>query len=243
MEENKIDSRKEIEDYMSVKADERDYEAGFKLFCRFSRNKCVKSYLGRKIDRNKLFYKLNELLKQSKIVEFENTPRLAKVITRVGKKANEVSGKTETSKNKTLKLEDLPEELHALYHRIQESYKKMRALHERIKLEKNDKKREKTRAGIDKLDVDIRSGWKVIDTWKETGELPAAKSDNATSKEVQAAKTYITKNLPKLETLNNEKLDELVEKIKIRYQLLVKEGHNFTDEVLAKMKSFGIGAS
>jgi len=238
-----MDPKEEISQYLKIKENDRDYTEGYNLFCKYSKNVAVQNYLARKMDRAKLFYKLNQLLslddvRESKIAKLPSIVRaLEPVVT------TEANNRLEASAKKRINPEDLPAELKPLYDSVAEKYKQMRSVHEKIKLAKKAKDREALRKTLLKLDDEIKAGWEIIDRYFATGELPIVeeKKEVISVQSVGAARKYLSTNLPKLDTLEPEdKKNELLIKIKERYELLVKAENNFDEVTLSILEKHGI---
>ncbi len=255
-----MEPREEIKAYLAQPNQERDYNKGYNLFCRFSNNVPVQRYLARKQDPEKLIYKLKQILEQYEIKETKivNIPfvQKAQTATPSNTPANTPANTpVETTTADKLKIrtngrispEDLPEVLKPIFDKISEAYKKQRSLHEKMKIVKSVKATKELRAGIDKLEDIIRQGWDILDKWDTTGELPEVKDEDsnsteASAKEVNAARVYLSKNLPKLDGkfITEEEKTDLVNKIKERYNLLVKAENDFSEETIAILTKHGI---
>ena len=239
-----MNGKEEIQAYLAIKEDERDYTEGFNLFCKYSRNQAVQNYLARKTDREKLFYKLRQLLEQSDVVA-SRVPKTSPIL----RATNQVVEVVEENRLKAVSKgrinpEDLPEELKPLYDEVSENYKKMRSMHEKMKLAKKDKDRAALRKEIVNLDDSIKAGWEVLDAWVLTGELPAEpEKKEVDPKTVNAARKYLSTNLPKLDTLEGEAKEELRLKILDRYSLLVQAGNNFDEATLSILEKHAIKES
>lgn len=237
--------QEEIKAYLALAKDERDFETGLELLCMYSKELPVQNHIRRKHDVEKLYYKLDQLKDRPNITLTKsavNRHIVNMTPAKVDLKPVVETKQDESEKLKSVKREDLPDVLQGMYDMINDSYKLMRSMHEKMKLAKTNADRAKIRKMIVELDDSIKSGWAVIDHWVITGEIPVVetpKEEVIDAKTVSAARTYLSKNLPKLEKMEdgNQK-DLLIAKIGERYTLLLKAGNNFDDATLSILKKY-----
>lgn len=233
--------KEEIQQYLATKAENRDYTTGFNLFCKYSKQFPVQNHLARKEDRSRLFYKLEQLLEQNDIKESKTFA--IPIIQKAQNKTEVVEAEVRlgaASKGK-VNPDDLPAELKPLYDQVSESYKKMRSVHEKMKIAKNDKARAKFRKEIVKLDDIIKSGWKVIDNYIATRELPKVEEKTEiTTKDVTAARTFLSRGLKTLETISADKKPELVADLKSRYDILIAAKSEFAPKTIEILTKHGV---
>ena len=233
--------KEEIQAYLAVKEDKRDYTEGFNLFCRYSRAQAVQRYLSRKTDREKLFYKLQQLLEQPEVVE-RKIPSIAPIVRALEPvKVDEAADRLKSVSKGSVKREDLPEELQPLYDEVSEAYKKMRSVHEKMKIAKNEKSRAGLRKDLVTIEDFVREGWAIIDNYVLTGEMPKKEEKSeVTAKDVTAARTYLSRGLKSLDSVPEEKKPELVEKLKARYEILVAAKNEFDPKTIEILTKYGI---
>ena len=233
--------KEQIEQYLAEKPENRDYTTGYNLFCKYSKQFSVQNHLARKEDRSRLFYKLEQLLEQNDIKESKTFA--IPIIQKAQNKTEVVEAEVRlgaASKGK-INPDNLPAELKPLYDQVSEAYKKQRSFHEKMKIAKSDKARAGFRKEIVKLDNIIRSGWQILDDYALTGELPKAEEKSEISaKDVTAARTFLSRGLKTLETIAVDKKPDLVEKLKLRYDILVAAKSEFEPNTIEILTKHGI---
>lgn len=235
-----MSNKNEITEWLEIPDEDKVFAEGYKLFCKYSRNRSVINFLARKQRMSKLVYELDKMkdweLKEKKVIE-----------SSVSK--TEQKEKDPVKERKNVKREDLPEELKEVYDKTIGRYKIMRSLHEKLKLSKNDKDRSNIIKGIHKLDDLITAGWKIIDESSENkteNTNPDSQKVNTTldPKKVSRDRKYITQGLKDLEKLtgeeNQKKRDGKIQEMNKRFNDLLSGGENFADETIEKLKIYGI---
>lgn len=254
---NTEEYRKEISNWF---ASGKDFDEGYVLFVRLSHNRALAIQLARKRTESKLEYELQKILERTLIIERPVFPigmikkTIAPVIEKKAAIATETGKidatvleqvKMQVKRDDSINYDALNEEQKALYDANRDMYKDMRSYHEKMKLASTDEDRKAKREKVVELDSAIRENWKQFDA----SFLPAGKKpegEETESKEIDPvkavtnARSYLSKNLPKLETLTGKKLDDLKAKVAERYQVLVMAGQALDETSLAKLKSCGI---
>lgn len=248
---------KEIKDWF---ASEKDFDEGFVLFVRFSHNRALAMQLSRKRIQSKLEYELQKILERGLIIERPVMPigviqkAVAPVIemkaaieTEIskGEKIIENQGKVLVWHDDKVDYESLSDEQKALYDDNRDKYKEMRSYHEKMKLATTDEDRKEAREKVVELNDIIRENWKQFDaSFLPEGEKPEGSEPEVKEtdpfKAVNNARSYLSKNLPKLETLTGKKLDELKSKVAERYQVLIDAGQALDETSITKLKACGI---
>ena len=219
-----------------------DFVSGFGLFCKYSPNESLISYIGRKTDMEMLLYELEKLDRGG----FDKpSPRAAILIARYApaaaapapapapeQPAEESAGPVfKTYDERRTRRADLPEDLQKVYDDIAEDYKVRRALHDKMKAATADADRADFRARILETEERIQAGWTRIDAWLEQNAREQA-ADNFNKKSCRA---YISK------ALKAEKVSETVAAgVKARVQTLKEHGCTVTDETLDAIRAKGI---
>ena len=234
--------REEIQAWLDSK--ERDFSAGFALFVRFSHNRALSLQFMRKGEsmQSKLEYELEKIAERDNIKESAVLPIRPVLAPEPSSPKNDElvkSGKAIVKHEKKLSSgkinpEDLPDVLRAKFDENSEKHKLMRAVHEKMKLETNDEHRKNLRAELIALDDVISANWAAIDEFLKTGKVPGDKTtvDNRTPeeveayKEINAARSYLSRNVTGTEKLEGAKLEKRIAELKDRYAVLVK--HNAT---------------
>ena len=180
-----------------------DFDAGFSLFCRYSRNQSMMSWIGRKKDMERLLYELAKLEKQNLPVNPQasvmntryNTPGNVRLGVPVTGPGPQISFKTFDERR--TRRADLSEEMQKVYDDITEEYKLRRGYHEKLKMAKTDADRASLRERLLISQHKIEQGWKQIDAWL----LEQEKNKSEKSFNVSSYRAYITKMLKKADSL------------------------------------------
>jgi len=227
----------EIIDYL--KCAEPDFSTGFALFCKFSRNESLMSWIGRKHDMEKLLYELDKMAQME-------TPKLNPLkdanIARYWKDTDspKPSIPEDTAPAKTVfktyderktRRADLPENLQKVYDGISEDYKLRRGLHEKMKMATTNDDRASLRARILETDDRIRGGWLEIDAYLATKAQEEEKAKAADDFKESTARSYISKMLKK-DTISAAQQAT----IKARYDALLAHGCTVTEELTNQLK-------
>ena len=176
--------RKEIKAWLE--SEEKDFDAGYELFVRFSHNRALALQIARKRLLSKLIYELQKIALRETIKESPVMP--IRAIVRAGNRNREhvdVENQIESTGKKLVVIddrinyEDLPEEMKALYDQNREVYKEMRALHEKMKLLKKDEERAKVVADLISKDDLVTANWEKLDAWATADEEERAKQEEA----------------------------------------------------------------
>lgn len=211
-----------------------DFNQGFALFCKYSRNQSLMSYIGRKGQMQMLVHELQKLAALPKLTP---NPFYKANITQFGvsipaklpveKKVEKVIVIDERKVNR----EDLPEEMRIIYDKIVEDYKLQRSLHEKLKMANSDAGRAEFRKKIIDLNDQIKHGWAIID-----GKIPSGDQQAQTgiSSQVNSARAYISKMLKK-DNLTEDQRKLIMEKMKIIFDA----GATLKEETLSALKAKG----
>jgi len=250
--------QKEINDWF---ASGRDFNEGYLLFVRFSHNRALAMQLARKgaTMQSKLEYELTKILERGLIIERPVLPigQVKKVVAPViEKKAAIASELAPIDKilNKQEKVlvwhdgkvdyESLSDQQKAWYDSNRDMYKEMRSWHEKMKLATTDEERAGFRSKVVEFDDQIRENWKQFDA---TIEVPKGSADDKKEKKesdpvkaITNARSYLSKNLPKLENLTGKKLDKMKAELKARYESIIAASQAVDEKTIAKLKSCGI---
>jgi hypothetical protein len=158
-------------------------------------------------------------------------------------------------------LGDLPEHLQQLWFKNRDEHKLMRAIHEKMKLAKGDNERAEFRKQLVKFDDDIAKRWATIDEWFDQGEDDEDTEQEETEsektgtggdgpkpesvqmqdlKDVNAARSYLSRNLKKVAELEGDKREKLVAKLKERVDVIVKHKAEIKEETRVELVKFGL---
>lgn len=211
------------------------FEEGLALFCRYSRNETLMSWISRKRDVEKLRYELEKLSRMNPALNTMESVMKAKYChpgLDVGpEKEPETDIVFKTVDERKTRRADLPEELQTVYDTIAEDYKLRRALHEKMKMASTDEDRASFRERIIEANDRIEAGWKEIDEYLLTVEKNKAASDFKES----TARSYISKALKKKQLSPAN-----INTIRARYQALLDHGCTVNENTVTELKKRGI---
>lgn len=211
-----------------------DFNQGFALFCKYSRNQSLMSYIGRKGQMQMLVHELQKLAALPKLTP---NPFYKANITQFGVS---IPAKLPVEKEvkkvivideRKVKREDLPEEMRIIYDKIVEDYKLQRSLHEKLKMANSDAGRAEFRKKIIDLNDQIKHGWAIIDGKIPSGDLQA---QTGISSQVNSARAYISKMLKK-ENLTEDQRNMIKEKMNVIFDA----GATLKEKTLAALKAKG----
>jgi len=205
-----------------------DFNQGFALFQRFSRNQSMIAYIARKQHLEMLKYEMEKLSSKSELKE--NPHSLPKVSSLYNSSAPE-NPKTVIVDERHINREDLSPELQQVYDLNVEDYKSLRIYHEKMKLANSDSGRVEFREKIMKLNEKIKKRWAIIDSGKIPGKEDLGESKSI---KINSARSYISKMLKK-DTLTEEQR----EKVKESFNVIITAGEVLKEETLAKLKEKG----
>ena len=234
----------EIAQYLNCA--EPDFSAGFALFCKYSRNEPLMSWISRRRDMPKLLYELEKLSAADPVLNPARDTHLARWAKpgqpAVGDTAAppapqeqprppEVSVSFRTYDERRTRRADLPPELQKVYDGIAEDYKLRRGLHEKMKMAATNDDRAGLRARVIETDGRIRGGFREIDAYlaRKACEQEKAKADSEFKE--STARSYISKALKKEKLSAAQKAT-----VRERYNALVSHGCIVTEELTAKLK-------
>ena len=242
--------------------DTKDYDTGYLLLCRYSKNRVLLQNLGKKKNPGKLEYELTKYVKvQSSKFKIQSKPlppisppsSLNESLPRdIGGSALDAAGKgvvtypdTPAQVVVTTDYPDsLPPHLKAKWHFNQDSYKEIRALHEKLKLmeKATPEDRQPLTERIASLDDKIRANWEEIDGYTP-GQQPEASSQPPVidHKRINANRKYISVNLKRLqETENVEKQIKIRAEVQTRYDEIKNCGEAFSSAIIKLLADAGV---
>lgn len=237
-----------------LNSEDQDFDLGYDLFVRFAHNRALALFLARKRKLSKLVYELQKIVDRDLIKEAPNMPiKPIKVVVKTAAdkqsgvhepgKRIEDNGRLKVAFDSKVNYEDLPEDMKKLYDATRDRYKRMRAVHEQMKLAKTDDGREQARSSLVYLDDKIAEGWKILDEWaasKDKEQVQAeAKEAAEITKEINAARSYLSRNVKGVEKLKGVKRDQMIDKLKMRLDLLQK--HKAEIKEATRKELFKIG--
>lgn len=260
------DLTSEIKKVLDAPKEEVDVEKAALLLLKINRNKIMYHNLLRRNAVDKVLYELrkhynsrmrNHIIKEVPEMEKE----VAKVIE--GNPAIESDEEVEekVTKGKREDHEELPDEVKALYLENFNVLRRMRKLHEKLKLmvDNSPCDRYPYLSELLAFDTNLRRNWKLYDSYKQGDDLDAfvqteqdgasdIKKDSAVDildevadpKKISAARKYLSTNKTKLESLEGDKKNELLAKMQERLDYLIATNSGVSDDQLAEFKELGL---
>ena len=155
-----------------------DFDSGFALFCKYSRNRTAMDWIGRRHDFPKLMYELGKLAQTTVSISAPASPCVnASLYSRPADQSVETPAAQTPSEIRKLvfrtfddrrtKRSELPPDLQEVFDRNAEDYKLRRAFHEKMKMAMSDHDRALFRSKVIETDARIREGWGRIDSYFE----------------------------------------------------------------------------
>lgn len=212
-----------------------DFNTGFGLFCKYSPNQSLMSWIGRKKDMEMLRYELDKLNRSGSTFINPNAPVHETLFNKSipakalpDAPAESVKIIFKTYDERRTKRSDLPEALQKVYDDIISEYPVRRGYHEKMKMAKTDADRALFRTKILEAEERIKAGWLKIDTYLENAEKEKV---NAEFNE-KSYRAYISKALKA-----EKNSDKVKSGVKIRLQALIDHGFNISEETQAALKA------
>lgn len=215
----------EIKEWLDVPDQEKDFQKGFDLLTKYSRNRCMINMVGRKKDMPLLVYQVDKLM----LVPVEAFG--VKITSDIARNISEDLKAQKSEHFKQLEFErinrnELPPDHQAVYDGIAEAYKVQRVYHEKMKLATTDEERGEFRLEVIQADELIAAGWNGLDAFVRSGEkVPAAaKVDTVLglSKDINASRSYVSRGINDLAKLEGEKHTARIAEIKKRIARLIE---------------------
>lgn len=206
----------EIQEYLDKK--DKTFQEGLDILTKYSHNRAMILQVGRKQKQDLLEYQLQKLL------TLPLKPFAVKITGDISRNVSkglleDRDQETKFRQFETIDKAKLPKNLQKVHDELAEAYKLQRTYHEKMKLAETDEARGELRAEVMKCDDIIANGWKGIDKFiKEGIPVPPkakvkAKNVLQVSKEINAARSYISRSINDIPKLEGKKLDERKEKV------------------------------
>lgn len=206
------------------------FDDGYRLFLRHNRNRNVARYLERKRDMAKLRYELGKIAARGECKLSSAALPDSKTFIDDGN-AGKPHERLKVIRDGSVRYDDLPATLQAVYQKICEAHRRMQSLHERMKVAATDADRAAVRAELLQNNEVRSAGWAAIDRWAADGTLPepaAPESPRVDAKAVVAARASITRNLALLrKTHDPAREKELVERLREPVEIVRAAGGEF----------------
>lgn len=269
MEKKKIHSKNERAQIEAWLKSDQDFDEGYELFIRFSHNRALALQLARVRRLSKLVYELEKIaarpfIKESPVMPIKSIIRAGK---RHGEHVDAAELADDAEKklvviNERMEYKELPEDLKKLYDENTEAYKLMRAVHEKMKQAQKDGERAELRAQLIVFDDRIAANWKELDSWatdKEAwearkqegrdekgnesadgGALPEIADPNEIAKELNACRSYLSRNVKKVAALEGEKQQAMLKKLAQKVATLQKHKAEISETTRANLVELGL---
>lgn len=224
---------------------ERNFDKGFSLFVRFSHNKALAIQLARKRTQSKLEYELGKILERNIIIERPVLPitTLVKADVEINTDLSGIDQEKEKNivvKRSKIDYESLTAEQKELYDTYRKLNKELRSWHEKMKIATTDEQRKEFREQVEMVDERIRENWKIFDgSFSEKKESEEVKEQDPI-RMVANSRSYISKQLFKIDSLKGSKLEKAKEKLRINYQIIIDSHQALSSETIEKFKKHGI---
>lgn len=229
------------------------FDEGLMLFKRFGRNRSVEMWLERKRDQKKLDYELRKMLSlaiKEHGLRSEPTPAIIRKAEATLPAVNKITPPGKEDENfrylrfEKINPQELPDDKRGIYDEIARSYKLQRSWHEKMKLAKTDEERAVAREEVVKLDDFIDQTWKGIDAFLKSGEdVPEAAGSKDVleiSKEINACRSYISRNVPGLAKLDPKKKGKRTAEVISRINKLIQHNAPVTKETFRMLLQNGL---
>ena len=160
----------EIVDYLNGAS--RDFDSGFALFCKYTRNRNLVNWIGRKKDMPKLLYELGKLagFDGSARVSPPKLPPLppaAPPAPDISDAASDIQAPVvRTYDERRTNRRDLPLHLQKVYDDIADLYKLRRAWHEKMKFARTDLDRARCRERLLDTHINLKLWVKIRPDWR-----------------------------------------------------------------------------
>lgn len=238
-----------------LQSDNKDFDIGYELFVRFGHNRALALFLARKRKLSKLEYELQKIMDRLVVKEAPGMPlkpvkQIVKVAEAKAKGTRDADvklaeqGKLVVVHENRINYDELPEELKKLYDENLERYKKMRALHEKMKLATTDQERAEHRSALVYLDDKLAETWAILDNWAAGNGTEQAESqakDAAeVAKEINAARSYLSRNVKGAEKLTGEKREKMLDNLRQRLDVLQKHKADLKPETRHEIFKLGL---
>lgn len=212
-----------------------DFDAGFALFCKYSPNQNLISWIGRKRDFDTLMYELKKIQSfTSPTVNPAYAPQYT-IQPQQPVRASEPAPQPETESKiifktydeRRTKRGDLPEDLQKIYDDTVSEYPVRRGYHEKMKNARTDADRAEYRSRIIECQGRIMAGWEKIDSYLQ--DVESKKLENQFNE--SSCRAYISKALK-----NPTKVSDKVKLgVRVRYQALIEHNCAVSDDTRAAL--------
>lgn len=249
------DLTNEIKRILELPLEKVDIDKAALLLLRINRNKIMYSNLIRRRSVEKVLYELrkhydfrmqNEALKNTAQMEFQ----VAEVVKKIPELNSSKATEEKVEKGRRQDHDSLPEEIQAYYLENFNILRRMRKLHEQLKLMNDDRPCDRYPYLCELLDLDtqLRGNWHYYDSYvigtpvvkKETNFENEKVPETANPKKVSAARKYLSDNKKKISTLESPEREELIAKMQTRLDYLISSEAGISDTQMNEFKEIGL---
>ena len=250
------DLTNEIKRTLELPVEKVNIEQAALLLLRINRNKIMYTNLLRRKSVDKVLYELrkhydfrmqNEALKETAKMEIQ----VAEVIKTIPELNSAKETEEKAEKGKRPDHDSLPEEIQAYFLENFNILRRMRKLHEQLKLMNNDRPcdRYPYLCELLELDTQLRGNWHYYDTYvmgtpivsepPESEKTPAYR-ETPDPKKVSASRKYLSDNKKKLVTLTGEERDALLGRMQERLDYLIVTDSGISDTQKKEFEDLGL---
>ena len=249
----------QIQAYINADPEDRDIEFGAVLLLKLNKNRILFNNITRRPDKfaDKLLYELKKFLairldrktvQDVVTMERQLLPAVEQLLANAEPLSTDDEHVPTLVKGKRADHDTLPERVQVLWTDCAGIYKNIKLLHENLKGMENAQPcdRYELLKQLAEQDTYYRTNMKSYDGYKVGEENPPANPPKVESqaditKNVLAARTYLSKNKTKLKDLTDEtKRAELIAKMQERYNFLIESGNNIDDAQKTELAAGGL---
>lgn len=224
----------QIREVITTEKSEVNLENAALLLLKVNRNRILYNNVLRRKNIDKVLYELRRIYKSrtgedavAAVKSEDNTPPPAPPTD------NE-------NKGKRADHEQLPDEIKARYIENLNLLRRMRQLHEKLKLmeDSTDEERKPFNEELLQLDKAHRENWEAYDNYKMGDEIK--EKVEADPKAISAARKYLSTNKKKLAELEGEEKAVWLGRMQERYDYLISVNEVISDEQKEELKQLGL---
>ena len=224
---------KAIQEWLNIPADSRDMTAGANILYKINKNRILQQNILRnpKAMHPKLEYELKKYLRIFLDGQTQRGVRIMekKVMATVKSslKAAPQSdplhrGKRADHNLLPTDIQELPAKNTILFHKIKKVYNELLQMSDQAPCDRYERLKI-----LDELDKTWRDNWNRYDNYKVEQTQMAEPASFISAKEVSAARKFISANSKKLLSMEDPAKTELLSKIQVRIDIVIKSGGSF----------------
>lgn len=257
------DLTEEIKKLIELPKEDVRIEDAALLLLKITRNKIMYNNLIRRNAVGKALYELQKHYNsRMRNHEISVVPEMETKAAEIAKNTPEIESEEQieekVTKGKRKDHEELPDEVKALYFENFNNLRRMRKLHEQLKLmvDNSPCDRFPFLSELLTLDTKLRKNWELYDSYKTGDSLDAfiqfEETEKKTTKDIKdkieivdpkkvsSARKYLSSNKKKVKDFEGEKKDQLLAKMQERLDYLRDTGSGVSDKQLTEYKELGL---